>query len=79
MAAGLVAGVGASFDVTYNRYPTHLDQAARAAGIVQLSGLDLLVGQALDQIRLMTGLDCPAEPLLAAALDALNRTTPEGA
>ena len=79
VAAGLVAGVGASFDVTYNHYPTHLDQAARAAGIMQLSGLDLLVGQALDQIRLMTGLDCPAEPLLAAALDALNRTTPEGA
>lgn len=73
-ATGLVAGVGASFEATYNHYPTHLDRAARAAGIVQLSGIDLLVGQALDQIRLMTGFECPAEPLLEAAYRAVNRT-----
>ena len=59
------------FDATYNHYPTALDRAARAAGIVQLSGIDLLVGQALDQIRLFTGRECPPEPLLDAAYAAL--------
>ena len=67
VAAGLVAMTRACFDATYNHYPTELDRAARAAGIVALSGLDLLVGQALDQIELMTGRRCPSEPLLAAA------------
>jgi len=73
VAAGLVAMTRACFDATYNHYPTELDRAARAAGIVQLSGIDLLVGQALDQIRLMTGRECPPEPLLAAAYAALPR------
>lgn len=70
-AEALVARVPVCFDATYNHYPTVLDRAARAAGIVQLSGIDLLVGQALDQIRLFTGRDCPAEPLLEAAYAAL--------
>ena len=73
VAAGLVRQTGACFDATYNHYPTELDQAARAAGIVQLSGIDLLVGQALDQIRLMTGRSCQAEPLLDVAYAALDR------
>lgn len=67
VAAGLVRATRACFDATYNHYPTELDRAARAAGIVALSGLDLLVGQALDQIELMTGRSCPAGPLLDAA------------
>lgn len=71
VAAGLVRMTAACFDATYNHYPTELDRAARAAGIVQLSGLDLLVGQALDQIRLMTGRACPPEPLLKTAHAAL--------
>lgn len=72
VAGGLVRMVRACFDATYNHYPTELDRAARAAGIVQLSGIDLLVGQALDQIRLMTGRSCPPEPLLDAAYAALG-------
>lgn len=71
-AAGLARLTGAAFDATYNHYPTALDRAARAAGIVQLSGIDLLVGQALDQIRLFTGLECPPDPLLDAAYAALG-------
>lgn len=71
-AAGLVARVGVCFEATYNHYPTRLDLAARDAGVVHLTGIDLLVGQALDQIRLMTGRDCPPEPLLAAAHAALS-------
>lgn len=72
VAAGLVALVRACFDATYNHYPTHLDVASRAAGIVSLSGLDLLVGQALDQIELFTGRRCPPEPLLEVALRTLD-------
>lgn len=72
VAAGLVRLTSACFDATYNHYPTELDRAARASGIVQLSGIDLLVGQALDQIRLMTGRECPPEPLLDAAYAALG-------
>lgn len=72
VARGLVARVKACFDATYNHYPTHLDVASREAGIVSLSGLDLLVGQALDQIELFTGRRCPPEPLLAVALQAVD-------
>lgn len=71
VADGLLRFVSACFDATYNHYPTELDRAARARGIVQLSGIDLLVGQALDQIRLMTGRPCPAEPLLEVAYAAV--------
>ncbi|MFP5416841.1 MAG: shikimate dehydrogenase family protein [Actinomycetes bacterium] len=78
VAAGLVRLTRASFDATYNHYPTELDRAARAAGIVQLSGVDLLVGQALDQITLMTGRVCAAEPLLAVAYAALDRALAHG-
>ncbi|MDO5534608.1 MAG: shikimate dehydrogenase [Propionibacteriaceae bacterium] len=72
VAAGLASMTRACFDATYNHYPTELDRAARDLGIVQLSGIDLLVGQALDQIRLMTGQQCPPEPLLDAAYAALG-------
>lgn len=71
VAAGLAAGASACFDATYNHYPTELDRAARAAGVIQLSGIDLLVGQAVEQIRLMTGRECPPEPLLEVAYAAL--------
>lgn len=72
VAAGIVAMTRTCFDVTYNHYPTRLDVAAREAGIVQLSGIDLLVGQALEQIRLMTGRGCPPEPLMRACYEALG-------
>ncbi|MFV0453154.1 MAG: shikimate dehydrogenase family protein [Propioniciclava sp.] len=64
VAADLVGRTEVCFEATYNHYPTVFDRAAQTAGITQLSGLDLLVSQARDQIRLMTGYDCPAEPLL---------------
>ncbi|WP_282006548.1 shikimate dehydrogenase family protein [Propioniciclava sinopodophylli] len=72
VAAGLVSMTRACFEATYNHYPTELDRAARAAGVVQLSGIDLLVGQAVDQVRLMTGRACPPGPLLEVAYAALD-------
>lgn len=66
LAAALVGSARAVFEVVYNHYPSSLDRAAAQAGVTALDGLDLLVGQAIDQIRLMTGRDADPEPLLAA-------------
>jgi shikimate dehydrogenase len=55
--------VGVVFDVVYDPWPTPLARQARAAGAVLVSGLDLLVHQAVLQVELMTG--CAAAPLEA--------------
>jgi shikimate dehydrogenase len=54
-AARLVAQVAAVFDVVYAPWPTPLARAAAATDAVLVSGLDLLVHQALLQVELMTG------------------------
>ncbi len=64
LVSQLVGLSDAVFEVVYNNYPSAFDRAAIAAGIPHLDGFDLLVGQAIDQIRLMTGRDADAEPLL---------------
>jgi shikimate dehydrogenase len=51
------------FDVVYDPWPTPLAAHARAAGRVVVSGLDLLVHQAVLQVELMTG--CARAPLAA--------------
>lgn len=43
------------FDVVYDPWPTPLTDAAAAAGRTVVSGLDLLVHQAVLQVELMTG------------------------
>jgi shikimate dehydrogenase len=54
------------FDVVYAPWPTPLAGAARAAGAVIVSGLDLLVHQACGQVQLMTGREIDPEVLRAA-------------
>lgn len=66
LADAFVAQSSVVFEVVYNHYPSALDSAATKAGVPSLDGLDLLVGQAIDQIRLMTGREADPEPLLAA-------------
>ena len=66
LASALVKLASTVFDVVYDNYPSQLDRAAHEAGVTLLDGLDLLVGQAIDQIRLMTGRDADPAPLLAA-------------
>ncbi|MGL5246613.1 MAG: shikimate dehydrogenase, partial [Brooklawnia sp.] len=66
LASALVKLASTVFDVVYDNYPSPLDRAAHEAGVTLLDGLDLLVGQAIDQIRLMTGRDADPAPLLAA-------------
>lgn len=53
-------------DIIYDRWPTLLAVAAEHVGCTVVSGLDLLVGQALLQIELMTGHSVASEVLYAA-------------
>jgi shikimate dehydrogenase len=53
-------------DIIYDPWPTVLAVAAKHAGCTVVSGLDLLVGQALLQIELMTGRSVASDVLYAA-------------
>jgi shikimate dehydrogenase len=59
------------FDAIYDPWPTALAVAAESAGCVVVNGLDLLVGQAVLQIELMTGRRVEHDVLVAAATAAL--------
>lgn len=58
-------------DVGYAPWPTPLARAWLAAGGHAVSGLELLVHQAVEQVRLMTGREVPADVLRAAGQRAL--------
>jgi shikimate dehydrogenase len=53
-------------DIIYDPWPTVLASAAERAGCTVVSALDLLIGQALLQIELMTGRAVAADVLYAA-------------
>ena len=57
------------FDVVYDPWPTSLAAAAARSGARVVDGLDLLVGQAVLQVELMTGRR-PSSEVLRAAGDA---------
>ncbi len=59
-------------DVVYQPWPTALAGAAQQWGATVINGLDLLVGQALGQIELMTGRNVAADALYAAGRAALS-------
>jgi shikimate dehydrogenase len=61
------------FDALYDPWPTPLAAAARAAGCPIVSGLDLLLAQALHQFTLFTGLAAPAGAMRAALFEAAVR------
>lgn len=63
--ADAVARVPALFDVIYHPWPTPL-AAAGAAGRVTVTGLDMLLHQALTQFELITGHPAPADAMRAA-------------
>jgi shikimate dehydrogenase len=56
-------------DVDYASWPTPLAMSALEAGATVVSGLTVLLHQAVGQVRLMTGLPAPVEAM-RAALDA---------
>ena len=59
------------FEVVYDPWPTPLAAAAQAAGCRVVSGLDLLLWQAVHQFELFTGVDAPAEAMRAALRAAI--------
>lgn len=60
------------FDSVYDPWPTPLARAAAERGRLVLNGLDLLAGQAVEQVRWMTGGHVTFETLRAAAQDAIG-------
>ena len=75
LAEAAAASAPVVFDALYDPWPTRLAVAAEAAGCRVVNGLDLLVGQALVQIELMTGRSVPAATLMAAGRAALASTS----
>jgi shikimate dehydrogenase len=73
VADEVAASAPVVFDIVYAPWPTPLAQAAIRTGRTVIGGIDLLVGQALRQIELMTGRSVPAE-VLYAALPESRRT-----
>jgi len=61
------------FDALYDPWPTPLAAKAQAAGCPIVSGLDLLLYQALRQFTLFTGEPAPVEPMRAALFAAAAR------
>ena len=59
-------------DVVYAGWPTPLAQAFDDAGAAVVSGLEILVHQAAEQVHLMTGLRPPLEQMRAAGLAAIE-------
>jgi shikimate dehydrogenase len=72
-----VRGVPVVFDVLYDPWPTPLAAAAAADGRVVVGGLDLLVWQAVDQVRAMTSrFDVPVEAMRHAGEAGLAERRP---
>ena len=58
------------FDAIYDPWPTPLAASATAAGLRVVSGLDLLLAQALGQFEQFTGVRPAPEPAMREALIA---------
>jgi shikimate dehydrogenase len=59
-------------DVVYAGWPTPLARAFEEAGDAVVSGLEILVHQAAEQVHLMTGLRPPVDQMRAAGLAAME-------
>lgn len=68
--AGILARVPALFDVLYHPWPTPLAARGRA-GRITITGLDMLLHQALTQFALITGYPAPAGAMRAALRGAI--------
>lgn len=73
LADELAASAPVVFDAIYDPWPTVLAAAAERAGARVVSGLDLLAGQAVEQVRLMTGGEVSFELLVSAGQEELRR------
>ena len=66
----------AVLDVVYHPWPTRLAAAAEQAGVITVSGFELLVQQAGPQVELMTGKPAPLAAMREAGLAELARRAP---
>lgn len=71
-ADNVPTSAGILLDVAYGA-PSRLLDAWRARAAPAADGLDLLLWQAVDQVRLMTGLDAPVEDMRRALIGAGTR------
>ena len=63
---------GTLFEVLYHPWPTKLSSLWQSAGLPLFSGFQLLVEQALDQIRVMTQIDFDYGQMRAHLLNVVN-------
>jgi 3-dehydroquinate dehydratase/shikimate dehydrogenase len=71
VTAEQLRGVRLAYDLVYNPLETRFLREARAAGCETLSGLEMLIAQAVEQFKLWTGREPDAEVMRAAALRKL--------
>lgn len=70
--SGVTGAAGVVFDVVYDPWPTPLARTAIESGRRVVSGLELLLHQAVHQVRLMTGRsEVPVEAMRAALTEAV--------
>jgi shikimate dehydrogenase len=69
---------GTLVDVVYSPWPTALAAAWQTAGGAAVGGLELLVHQAVGQVRAFTGREVPVDVLRAAAHSSVPRDPPKG-
>ncbi len=67
-------GVRLAYDLVYNPLETRFLREAREAGCETIGGLDMLIGQAVEQFRLWTGKEPDVESMREAAMRALNNS-----
>jgi shikimate dehydrogenase len=72
----LSAPPSAVLDAVYHPWPSALASAAQQAGLVVVSGFDLLLHQAARQVELMCDRPAPLEAMRAAGLGELAGRTP---
>jgi 3-dehydroquinate dehydratase/shikimate dehydrogenase len=67
-------GVRLAYDLVYNPLETRFMREAREAGCETIGGLEMLIGQAVEQFRLWTGKEPDVESMREAAKRALNNS-----
>lgn len=70
---GILGKYECVFDAVYTPLWTKLLLDAQAAGVKTVDGLQMFVGQALDQFRFFTGQEPPAELMNQTVLEAINK------
>ena len=61
------------FDIIYNPVETLLQKQAKSIGCETISGVEMFIGQGVEQFRLWTGKDAPVELMREVVLRELNK------